>query len=139
VEIVGDKGALRLAGGSVSFKRFEPAVPEFNRTNTQVWGSPAARPVDLGVEPCESGHQVILRNFARAILYAEPLVSPGEVGLGSLELANAIILSSHRKKPVEVPIDRREYNRLISRLRGKSKFRDQWTVGTRETDPRLKK
>jgi len=139
VEIVGDKGALRLTGGTLSFKRFEPPVAEFNRTNTQMWGSPAAKPVDLAIEACESGHQVVLRNFARAILYAEPLVSPGEAGLGSLELANAIILSSHRKKPVEVPIDRRAYNSLISRLRAKSKFQDEWTVSKRETDPRLKR
>jgi predicted dehydrogenase len=139
LQIVGDKGALTLAGDKLSFWRFRPPVGEFNRTNTEMWGSPRVEPVDLKIEECENGHQVVLRNFARAILYGEPLVSPGEVGLASLELANAIILSSFKNKPVELPIDREEYSRLIARLRKKSKFRDEWGVGKWETDPRADK
>jgi hypothetical protein len=81
----------------------------------------------------------MVRNVARAIHYGEPLLSPGEVGLGSLELAIAIILSSYKKKPVDVPIDRAEYSRLVARLRRKSKFRDEWGISKWETDPRLKK
>ena len=139
LEIVGDKGRLRLDGGRLSFWRFEPAVSEFNRTNTEMWGAPKAERVELEIEECENGHQVILRDFARAILQGEPLVAPGEVGVGSLELANAIILSSYKEEPVEVPIDRAEYDELIERLRATSKFQGDWGKTSWETDPQFKK
>lgn len=139
LEIVGDKGKLRFAGGKLSFWRYDPSVSEFNRTNTEMWGSPKAEEVDLGIEECEHGHQVILRNFARAILYDEPLVAPGEVGVGSLELANAIILSSNKGEPVEVPIDRQEYDGLIERLSAGSSFRGDWGDTSWETDPQFRK
>jgi predicted dehydrogenase len=139
LEIVGDKGRLRLSGGGLSFTRFSPPVTEFNKTNTEMWGSPKSENVELGIEDCEHGHQVVLRNFARAILHGEPLVSPGEVGVKSLELANAIILSSYKDKPVDIPMDRGEYEALIADLAAKSSFKDDWGATKSETDPQFKK
>jgi len=137
LEIVGDKGLLRLAGNKLSFWRCEPSVSRFNRTNREMWGAPRVQPVELDVQECDNGHHVILRNFARAILHREPLIAPGQVGLGSLELANAIILSSFRKKPVGIPIDRQAYHKLIERLRRKSQFKDEWGLSKWETDPQF--
>jgi predicted dehydrogenase len=139
IEIVGDRGRMRLAGGKLSVVRFEPSLSEFNRTSTEMWASPAVEPVEVDLEECEAGHQVILRNFARAILQDEPLLAPGECGLESLELSNAIILSSHKGVPVEVPIDRDEYTGLIDELRAGSKFTGDWGATRSETDPRLTK
>jgi predicted dehydrogenase len=139
LEIVGDKGKLRLEGGKLRFWRYNPPVTQFTFENTEMWGSPKMEEVDLQIEPCESGHKVILRNFARAVLYGEALISPGEVGLKGLELANAITLSSFAGKPVDLPISRVRFDRLIRRLRSESKFRDEWAVTKAETDPRLKK
>jgi len=139
LEIVGDKGKLTLAGGRLSLVRYQPSVTEFNRTNTEMWGRPKSEEVDLQVEPCESGHKVILRNFARAILHGEPLVAPGEVGLKSLELANAIILSSHKGEAVELPVDRREYDELIEFLCSSSSFKGDWEASKAETDPQFRK
>ncbi len=139
LEIVGDGGRLRLEGSKLSFWRFVPPIGEFNRANTEMWGSPKTEQVDLAIEECENGHQVVLRNFARAILYDEPLVSPGEVGLKSLELANAIILSSRKGKPVELPINRAEYDKLIGSLCATSSFKGDWAETSWETDPQFKK
>jgi len=139
LEIVGDKGRLRMEGGRLRLWRFEPEVVQFNRTNTEMWGSPKAEEVALEIEEREAGHRVILRNFARAILHGEELLAPGEVGLGSLELANAIILSSYKGEPVQLPIDRQEYAALVDGLRAKSKFQDDWSATKSETDPQFKK
>jgi hypothetical protein len=95
--------------------------------------------VEVVVEPCENGPKVILRNFARAILYGEPLISPGEVGLKGLELANAITLSSYAGKPVDIPISRPRFDRLIKRLQAGSKFQGDWDATRAETDPNVKK
>ncbi|MCD6416630.1 MAG: hypothetical protein J7M08_08040, partial [Planctomycetes bacterium] len=157
LEIVGDRAALRVGGPEL--RRFKPPVEEFTRTNTEMWGapkvekvelkSPAAqigaqypgRPapdveeVELEPEDCESGHYVILRNFARAITDGEPLLAPGKEGMKSLELANAITLSSEKGEAVELPIDREEFDRLIERLKSTSSFKGEWGQTEAQTDP----
>ena len=139
VEFVGDKGKLRLEGGKLRFWRYSKPVAQFTRENTEMWGSPKMEEVEVKVEPCENGHKVILRNFARAILHGEPLISPGEVGLKGLELANAITLSSYDGKPVDLPINRARFDRLIKRLKATSSFQDDWGATKAETDPQHKK
>ncbi|MGD2174728.1 MAG: Gfo/Idh/MocA family oxidoreductase [Candidatus Brocadiaceae bacterium] len=133
LEIVGDEAGLRL--DPLSFWRFKPSVSEYTRTSTEMWGSPEIEEVEVELEECESGHHVVLRNFARAILYEEPLIAPGEVGLKSLELANAVTLSSHKGEAVDVPIDRQEFNELIDYLRSTSSFKEDWGDTKSETDP----
>jgi len=139
LEIVGYKGKLQLVGGKLLFWRFEPPIDEFNRTNTEMWGSPKMQQVELDIQEAETGHQVILRNFARAILYGEPLIAPGDEAHRSLELANAITLSSHKGEPVDIPIDRAEYDRLLQEFAANSSFKDQWGETKVETDPQFKK
>jgi len=139
LEIVGDRGKLQLRDSELCFWRYEPPVSEYNRTSTEMWGAPKAEKVELELEECESGHAVILRNFARAILYGEELIAPGAEGINSLELANAIILSSHKGEPVEIPIDRGEYHELIDFLSQTSTFKKAAKEVKRVTDPRLGK
>ncbi|MHC4593091.1 MAG: Gfo/Idh/MocA family protein [Planctomycetota bacterium] len=139
MEFVGDKGKLRLAGGKLSAWRYEPSVSEFSRTTDEMWGSPSVEPLELECEEGGGDHADILRSFARAILYDEPQLAPGEVGVGSLELSNAIILSSRRGEPVGIPIDRDEYNALIDELSATSKFKGDWLETRSETDPEFTK
>ncbi len=139
LEIVGDKGKLRLEDANLRYWKFEPGVAEFNRTNTEMWGFPKVEEVPLELEECETGHKVVLRNFVRAILHGEPLIAPGGEGCRSLELANAITLSSHKGSPVDLPIDRGEFGRLIDDLRAGSKFKDEWDQTVPETDPQFGK
>ena len=71
------------------------------------------------VEPVhgETGHLAIVRYFVNAILNdSEPLVN-GEEGRKTLELINAIILSALRKKVVEFPVNRDEYEELMEELK----------------------
>jgi len=137
VEIFGDKGKLRYQDGEMSFYRYGPGVSEFSRTNTQMWGGPKAEKVELQLPQCESGHGTVTRNFARAILYGEPLLAPGAEGIRSLELANAILLSSRKGKPVSIPINRRAFANLLKQLRATSKYMKKVVEVKRETDPRI--
>jgi predicted dehydrogenase len=138
IEIVGDKGKLRYANGELHFYRNGRPVSEFNRTNTEPWGMPEVVDVEIELPECESGHAAVLRNFARAILYGEKLLAPGADGMKSLELANAIMLSSHKGEPVDIPIDRREFDDLIDHLRSTSTFKKKTVKTKRQIDPRLK-
>jgi predicted dehydrogenase len=62
------------------------------------------------------GHAVLMQSFIDAIRNGgEPLVS-GESAQPAIEFINAIVLSAIRKKTVELPIDREEYNHLLEEL-----------------------
>jgi len=82
------------------------------------------------------GQPALIQNFARAILYDEPLVAPGAEGLNTVEVINALILSSKRNQPVSIPVDRAAYDALLTELKAHSKpktrIREQ-----RVTDPNL--
>ena len=62
------------------------------------------------------GHYALMNSFIQAILWdKEPLVS-GESALPVIELINAILLSAIRKKTVDLPLDRAEYDHLFEEL-----------------------
>jgi len=138
IQIWGEKGKLQLDSSGLSFTRYTPGVSEFSRNSTEMWGKLKSEEVELDMPECESGHHVILRNFARAILYGEELIAPGPEGERSLELANAIMLSSHRDEPVDIPIDREAFNELMEELCATSRY-DESQAGNvrRETDPQF--
>jgi len=138
VEVVGDKAKLRLLDQELSFWRYKPPILEFTRTNEAMWSKPEVEKVDFDLPPRGDGHRLILRNFARAVLFGEELISPGREGIQPLELANAIVLSSYKGEPVDVPIDRQEFHDLIEHLSSTSKYKQQTTRTTRETDPQFK-
>ena len=139
IEIFGDKGKLVFRDGVLKFYTFEPSVTDFTRTNTAMWGSPKCVEQPVTITEGENGHYVIMRNFARHILYGEKLVSPGEEGLRSLELANAIWLSSYLKKPVKLPISRKAYDTFLAAMRRKFKGARKTTASQRVTDPQHQK
>jgi len=136
LEICGDRGKVVLQGDEVQVYRLKQPLSEFTVTSDQMWASPEAELVELEVPEMPPGHATITRNFARAILYEEPLIAPGEEGIHSLELTNALILSGKRGKTVELPLDREEYETLLEELkassRPKQRLREQ-----RATDPNV--
>ena len=62
----------------------------------------------------------------------------GATGLPSLELANAVTLSSHTGKWVKLPLSRPAYDRLLAKLqRGSKRVPPTQKRNSRATDPRL--
>lgn len=55
-------------------------------------------------------HRAILENFARHILFGEPLIADGLAGLRQVELANAIALSGWLQTTVPCPCDSARYD-----------------------------
>ena len=77
-----------------------------------------------------------MANFARHILFDEPLRCDARSGLQSLELANAISLSCHLQQTVALPIDRSAYTALLKERCATS--RPKLNVETRRvTDPTM--
>ncbi|HZO89232.1 MAG TPA: Gfo/Idh/MocA family oxidoreductase [Chthonomonadaceae bacterium] len=138
VEICGDRGKLVIHGSSLKFYEVATPISEFTRTNTAMWAAPESKevPVELPPQPEIQGHGAITRNLARAILYNEPLISPGEEGLNAVELINGIILSSKTGKPVSTPVNRAEYDKLIEELKATSREKTR-VKEQRVTDPKF--
>lgn len=136
LEISGEKGKLVIRDGQLRFWELETPRKRFTVENTEMWASPSAREVPVEIAPGGDSHVEILRNFARSILHGEPLTSPGEEGLCAVEMIDSIILSGKRGKPVDLPVNRAEYDDLIHELqktsRQKTHVREQ-----RVTDPKF--
>ena len=67
-------------------------------------------------QPLPHGLSVLMDSFIDAILHGgEPIVT-GESALRTLELINALILAAMRKKTIDLPLDREEYDALFEEL-----------------------
>lgn len=117
LEICGEKGKLICEDGKARRVILGKPVTGYV-AKPEVWERrPEIQWVDVEPEGENGGgHRAIIRDFAQAILEdREPLVN-GEEGRASLEIVNAIILSSFEGKSVSFPVDRNEYERLMSTL-----------------------
>lgn len=116
LELVGTGGRVLLNDGTLSFVENETPSDEFIRTSDDGWAQPKTRIVNLPVGAVrEGGHSRIMRNFARAIRDRETLLTPATAGLGSLELAGALLLSMFQKRAVELPLDAAELAQELGR------------------------
>jgi len=136
IEIFGDKGKLVLRNGTLDLYRFSAPVKAFTRKNKEMWAAPKAERVEFKLAERPTGHFLVIRNFARHILKGEALRCAGETGLASLELANAITLSSFTRKEVSIPVNRRAYDALLAKLRRASRSKKGGIREQRTTDPR---
>ena len=136
LEICGDKGKLVLDNGKLRVYTLDRSLREFTQNATEMWAGPKSQevPVELPQEGAFKGHGAITQNLARAILYGEPLMSPGEEGLNAVELINGIILAGKTGRTVSVPVDRAEYDSLIEDLKAGSQEKSM-VVEQRVTDP----
>jgi len=116
-EICGEKGKILSEDEETKLAILEKDLKEYISEDA-VWGT---RPEFQWreIEPrskTKGGHGAIIKDFAQAILEdREPLIN-GEDGRTSLEIVNAIILSSFEEKAVSFPIDRDAYENLMETL-----------------------
>ena len=117
LEVAAERGRVVLEAGQLSYWRNAQAASEFSRQSPQSFARPEAWEVRLPQAEGPGGqHGAILANFADAILHGAPLLAPGQEGLHSLELANAMLLSSLRQETVELPLDAAAYEQKLQEL-----------------------
>lgn len=125
LEIVGTKGSIQIGEGDLTFNEFDADVHEFLRTTDEIYSGPGQHPVAVELPEGEGSHPSVYRNFHAAILNGAPISASGEQGVMSLELANAMIYSSHTHEVVELPLDRQKYSALLADLKKNSKNQPQ--------------
>ncbi len=135
IEVFGDKGKLVLRNGELKLYRFKPGIQKYLAHSKKVWGGPDLIEVPIKIPADTWGQPSVMANLVRHLLYGEKLVTPGESGVASLELANAIMLSAHEKRWIKLPISRAKYDAFLAELRRKSKFVKHLAKVKRITDP----
>jgi predicted dehydrogenase len=119
MEISGDRGRLVIDDdhNKLLLGKLPDSCREFLVKSDGEWASLKAEWQELDINPRpgeEQGHIGCLRDFCQAIRDRRPPMVTGEDGRRSLELANAITLSSFNGAEVELPLDRRAYDRLYA-------------------------
>ena len=124
-QIAGDKGTIAIPDvqsltnnreDHILLGTYENSLTDLVGRARGIAGQPAVswQPVELRNEP--GGHDVLMDSFITAILNGgEPLVN-GVSARPTVELINAIVLSAMRKKTVDLPVDREEYDKLFEGL-----------------------
>lgn len=117
LDIIGDRAALEMRGGQVYVTRYEQPLSTFRVEATGLFDSPRRSTETATLPETKGDHVAIHHDLRRAILNHGMPRADGAEGLKSLELANAIILSSHLERPVSLPVDRNAYHELLEQLR----------------------
>ena len=106
LEISGTLGKLVLENGVLKWWKLEQSEREICKESTQSFPRINTTYMEERQEFEGTAHAGILQNFCNAILYNEPLLSPGEDGLNELSISNAAYLSAWTdNSSVALPLD----------------------------------
>jgi len=115
LEITGDLGKVVYENDRIIFDRNAESMSEFSRTSTEKFATPRVTREEFAGMDHGAQHTGILRNFAEAILDGVSLIAPAGEGMASVELANAMLLSSFTGRPVKLPLDAKLYARHLKK------------------------
>jgi predicted dehydrogenase len=116
LEIVGTRGTLEIWRGRLNFLESEADLRAFVADNEDPFAAPDLRPCDVELPAGAGDHAAVYASFLQAIQGRAELACDGAQGRQSLELANALIASSQRGQPVDLPLDRSAYRQLLEQL-----------------------
>ena len=117
IELVGDRGRIEIVGESLTFERFEPPLSEHLPAATGMFDQPAIVSENVPLPGGRGDHLDVHRDFAAAIRTGSAPRAPARDARWSLEVANAIVLSTHTGRAVPLPVDRAAYAALLADLR----------------------
>ena len=115
LEVMAENGRVVAENGELRFTRNLVPTEKFSRTTKEPFSAPPTQERVFKFKDSGGQHVAIMRNFADAILGRAPLIAPAEEGLRSVELANAILLSSWTDKAIDLPLNSVLYARWLKR------------------------
>lgn len=121
LEICGDLGKIVLEEGKLKWYKLPKAEREICFTEENGFYEPKVEIEEYSYKSID-GHQVIIRNFANAILNNEPLIANGFEGINSLMISNATYLSSWTDSWVDIPLNQKEFENHLKELCEKEKL-----------------
>ncbi len=116
LEICGERGKVVVENGTVHFTRNSVSSIKFLKSSDNPFAAPEIWEIDISVSGNGGQHAEVLQNFIDAILKGTPLIAAAEEGIRSVELANAMVLSSKTGKKINLPINGRTYETMLKKL-----------------------
>ena len=116
LEIVGEMGKVIVESGKLSWTRNEIPTSKHCRETESRFGGPPTWNIEIPVGGGEPEHRVVIQQFVNHISGNGPLVADGREGIHSVELANAMLLSSIKQDTVDLPIDSVEFGKALNDL-----------------------
>ncbi|MDN4501316.1 Gfo/Idh/MocA family oxidoreductase [Alteromonadaceae bacterium BrNp21-10] len=124
-DIVGDNGSLHFDSGRLTQRLNQQSTTEFNQQTDNMFGMPESTDEVLVIEEKVIQHAVIMNNFVEAINIGVDLIAPAAQGLASLDMANAMLLSTWQNQPVTLPLDRQAYQQALNNKIAHSSLRQK--------------
>ena len=116
LEISGENGKLVYENDEIIFFRNEwSSIKQLRESQKGFDKVPCQREIVDFEHNGKQGHELVIANFADAISKGSDLIAPAEEGLNSIMINNGIILSSHKRQTVSLPIDGDEFANLLQR------------------------
>ncbi|MFP4055491.1 MAG: Gfo/Idh/MocA family protein [Candidatus Brocadiia bacterium] len=105
LEVTGDRGKVVVEGDGLTFWRNRVPADQFLRKYKGGFGKPECWKCDVPVRGGGGGHREVTQKWIDAISKGGQLVAPGQEGIKSLQLSNAMLLSAWSDSWVELPVD----------------------------------
>lgn len=122
LEVAAERGKVVIEGGKISFTRNLMPMSEFSQTTDQAFGRPEVWHIDIPVNGHGGQHNEVLQNFTEAVLDGTELIAPAQDGIRSVELGNAMVLSTLLDRTVTLPLDGAQYDAELKKLIASSTF-----------------
>ncbi len=122
VSISCDQGRIIVENDRVTVTKLEKSIREQTADNPNLWAGIGSQTREYPLSQTESMSALLgafYENFIAATEGKEPLATPAQEGRNTVELANAMVLSSALGREISLPMDRKQYSDFIqSRLAG---------------------
>lgn len=128
LEIIGDTGVISWNDSELTLQEADQSVSEHCATTREMFGMPSftSQTLDLAVGVNQHAH--VIQNFVDSLIEGSRLLTPAREGLGSLQLANGMLLSQWDDKAVALPIDSQRYEQLLSERIASSSLREAHNI-----------
>lgn len=113
LEIAAEGGKIVLEKQSLTWQRNKIPAAKFSRDAKSRYATPPVETIDAAIPGIGEQHVGVLKNFVAAILDGAPLIAPAAEGLHSVELANAMLMSTFLDQTIQLPLDATAYERLL--------------------------
>jgi UDP-N-acetyl-2-amino-2-deoxyglucuronate dehydrogenase len=117
LQIIGDKAAIEIQGPKLTIQRFSESLSSFRQSSTNMFSAPSSETETFDFSQEGTGHLAVYEDLQNAIRTGGQPLAHGREASKSLELANAIVLSSNLNQAVDLPMDRSAYSALLAELR----------------------
>ena len=128
LEIIGDTGVISWNDTELTLQKADQSVSEHCATTREMFGMPSFTSQTLNLADGVNQHAQVIQNFVDALTKGSSLLTPAKEGLGSLQLANGILLSQWDDHAVDLPIDSQRYEQLLSKRIASSSLREAQNI-----------